>query len=301
MGLLPVASVWSAEEKSSVTVFYPNIGEPYRAVFTQIIQGIEQAANTTKIAININATSEELRNAAQNQPNRSVIALGRQGLFASVALAPDTSLVVGGVVGVKGLMSNDIHAMQVFSLMPEPLLLFMQLKKLMPRCQRIMVVYDPDKSAWLLQQAELAAKQMQIELHAIAVSNLKDAVTTYQTLFRSASATDDALWLPQDVTTVEDSIVLPLVLREAWTRQLLVFSSTVSHVHLGALFALYPDNTAYGRRLAKAAARNAATAGIKIELLNDVLTAFNSNTAQHLNLVLNAEQRQQFDLIFPER
>ena len=76
------AACWSAllllggtARAQSLTVLSPEIGEPYRAVFAEIIQGIEE----------------------QSQARVHGIALGRQGLKAADTLDPAIGVVLGGV------------------------------------------------------------------------------------------------------------------------------------------------------------------------------------------------------------
>ena len=121
----------------------------------------------------------------------------------------------------------------------------------------------------------------------------------YQSIFSSSDARHDTVWLPQDSTTVEESAVLPLVLQEAWNRNMAVFSSSLSHVKRGVLFSLYPDNMGLGRNLAQVALSNADGASGLVPL-KDVLVAVNLRTASHLGLNLGNKPQQNFDLVFPE-
>jgi putative ABC transport system substrate-binding protein len=150
--------------------------------------------------------------------------------------------------------------------------------------------------------AKEAARTLGIELVAQEASDLKTAVSLYQNFFANADTKRDALWLPQDGTTVEESVVLPLILQESWSRNIAVFSSNVSHVRRGVLFALYPNNVELGRNLAQSAqsVANGNSSNRGVLPLRNVLTAFNTRTASHLGLSKTAMQ-QNFDLIFPEQ
>ena len=141
---------------------------------------------------------------------------------------------------------------------------------------------------------------MGLELQAIEAGDLKNAVRVYQEVLASADPKRDALWLPQDSTTVEDSSVLPLILESAWNRNLAVFSSNVSHVKRGALFSLYPNNVALGRQLASSAMSLPSGNAALVVPMKDALLAVNTRTASHLGLQLSSRQ-QPFDLVFPAR
>ena len=90
-----------------------------------------------------------------------------------------------------------------------------------------------------------------------------------------------------------------MVLRAAWDRNLVVFSSNPSHVPKGALFALFPDNNAMGRHLAQQL-RKPASASARLLPLEQLDTAINIRTADHLGLGLSAGDAR-FDMVFPNR
>jgi putative ABC transport system substrate-binding protein len=67
----------------------------------------------------------------------------------------------------------------------------------------------------------------------------------------------------------------------------------------GALFALFPDNNAMGRRLAQLL-REPAPAAARLLPLEQLDTAINIRTADHLGLGLSAADAR-FDMVFPNR
>ncbi|MBS1143759.1 MAG: transporter substrate-binding protein [Proteobacteria bacterium] len=285
-----------------IAVLYPDIGEPYRSIFSKIIEGIEETSQTkvASYAVGSNFNAQAISGELKRQDIRVVIALGRNGLRAASTLDKDIGVVAGGIVSVS---DSDQRGNAVLSLAPDPALLFARLKALSPKTQRVFVVFDPRQNAWLIKLAREAAKNHGIELVAQEAGDLKTALGIYQSIFATADAKRDALWLPQDSATVDDSLVLPLVLQESWNKSLPVFSSNVSHVKRGALFALYPNNFELGRNLASSAigiaSGSSATRGVLP--LRDVLTAFNTRTASHLGLAMSPAQQQRFDLLFPEQ
>jgi putative tryptophan/tyrosine transport system substrate-binding protein len=124
---------------------------------------------------------------------------------------------------------SDARGLTVHSLAPDPALLFGQLKSLVPQARRVLVVHDPRQNAWLVRRAREAAKAHGLEVVAHEAEDLKAAIRFYQEVFAAADPRRDVLWLPQDTTTVDESTVLPLVLQEAWNRNIAVFSSSVAH------------------------------------------------------------------------
>jgi len=285
-----------------IAVLYPDIGEPYRSVFSKIIEGIEESAQTkvSSFAVGSNFNAQAISGELKRQDVRVVIALGRNGLKAANALDKEFGVIAGGVVSVP---DTDVRNGAILSLAPDPALLFARLKALSPKTQRVMVVFEPRQNGWLIKLAKEAARAQGIELVAQEASDLKSSLVIYQNFFGTADPKRDALWLPQDSATVDDSLVLPLVLQESWSKGIPVFSSNVSHVKRGALFALYPNNVELGRNLATSALGLASGSPVArgVLPLRDVLTAFNTRTASHLGLASSNAQQQGFDLLFPEQ
>ncbi|UCV21586.1 MULTISPECIES: ABC transporter substrate-binding protein [Azonexaceae] len=285
-----------------IAVLYPDIGEPYRSIFSKIIEGIEETSRTkvASYAVGSNFNAQAISGELKRQDIRVVIALGRNGLRAASTLDKEIGVVAGGVVSVS---ETEQRGNAVLSLAPDPALLFARLKTLSPKTQRVFVIYEPRQNGWLIKLAREAARAQGIELVAQEAGDLKSALGIYQTIFATADSKRDALWLPQDSTTVDESLVLPLVLQESWNKNIPVFSSNVSHVKRGALFALYPNNIELGRNLANSAigmASGTPTARGVLPL-RDVLTAYNTRTASHLGLHPSIAQQQGFDLLFPEQ
>lgn len=287
--------------KVPIAVIYPDIGEPYRSVFAQIIGGIKDRAKVQVVnyAVGPNADVEELKNNLRRQEVGVVIALGRQGMKIAATLDRNIGVVVGGVLVSP---ENEMHGRPVNSLSPDPALLFAHLKELKPAVRRVFTVCDPRQNGWLMLRAKEGARARGLELVVYEVQDLRGAVRAYQDIFAAADSSRDALWLPQDSVAVEDSLVLPLVLQESWGRNIAVFSSSFAHVRRGVLFSLYPDNAGLGRHLADSAQEFMASGEYREQgmiLLSEVLMAVNLRTAMHLEL--DVGHRQDFDMVFPEK
>jgi len=284
-----------------VAVIYPDIGEPYFTVFAQLIGGIEDKIKMriVKYAVGQNEDIADLKTTLHRQNIKVVIALGRQGMKTAASLDRDFGVVIGGVITSP---ENNLHELPVNSLSPDPALLFSHLRELMPAARRVFTVYDPHQNAWLMRLAKQAAISQRLELVAYEAQDLRSAVLAYQKILAASDRNQDALWLPQDSTTVEDSSVLPLVLHESWSRNLAVFSSSLGHVRRGVLFSLYPDNAALGRHLGETAQEFLASGDYGehgMVLMREVLMAINLRTATHLGL--DASPQQGFDMVFPEQ
>lgn len=283
----------------ALAVVYPDIGEPYRSIFAKIIEGIEgNARNAVRnYPIGPNVEPADLGVQLKRNGTKVVIALGRQGLKATAGL--DIPVIAGGVMALPEAENRIVNGI---SLTPDPALLFGRLKGLLPNVKRVLVVYDPRHNDWLIRIAREAAKAQGLELVAYDAHDLGNAARLYETAFASSDGRRDALWLPQDATTVDETTILPLVLKESWDRNVPVFSSSFLHVKKGALFSLYPDNVELGRTLASSALAAAAgeTRRHGVLPLREVHTAVNLRTASHIGLNISYQQQRSFDFVFPE-
>jgi putative ABC transport system substrate-binding protein len=290
-----------AANVDGIAVIYPDIGEPYRSVFSQIIDGIEAKAKgrVANFAVGPGFDIGELNNSLRRQDTKVVIALGRQGMKIASGLDSHIGVVVGGVLSAS---EEGSRALQVNSLSPDPALLFSRLKKMMPGARRVFTVYDPRQNEWLIQLAKDGAVAQGMELVTYQAQDLRSAMKAYQEILATIDSSRDTLWLPQDSITVEESTVLPYVLQEAWTKNLAVFSSSFGHVKRGVLFSLYPNNVELGRHLAGNALELIAAGGNEVSgmaPLREVLMAVNLRTAKHIGV--NTNRIQSFDMAFPEQ
>lgn len=295
----PAGLLGAADAGAALAVLYPEIGEPFRSVFASIVEGIREQARHAVPGFAVGADTSTLADELRKRDVRVVIALGRSGLKAVEALDRSVVVVAGCVLAVP---EAQAQAFTVHSLAPDPALVFAQLRRMLPNARRVWCVHDPQQNGWLMRLAQEAARSLGLELSALEAGDLQRATKAYQDVIAAVEPYRDALWLPQDSTTVEESTLLPLVLQEAWRRNFAVISSNAQHVRRGALFALYPDNTAMGRSLAQSAIDSLA--GTKrpargLIPLRDVLVAANQRTAAHLGLELDL-RGQRIAKLYPE-
>lgn len=307
-GLLGIAVspnlAWAADEegRSPIGVVYPQIGEPYRSAFAAILRGIEDRApgRIVRLPLVGETAPERLFDELRDRHVRAVIALGRSGLRATSALDLKLPVIAAGVLSVP---ESEGQSSMVVSLAPDPQLLFTRLRGFVPQAKRVIVVYNPRQNEWLIRLARESARQIGLELLALESDDLKGSLKRYQELIGQLNARRDALWLPQDSAAVDESAVLPWLLRTAWDEGLPVFSSNVAHVRRGALFALYPDNLELGRHLGSTAVSTLSGGAMPprgLQALRQVLTAVNVRTARHLGLDLEGSS-QPIHLVLPEQ
>lgn len=295
---LPLARAVAEDSAKGIAVIYPDIGEPFRSVFSTIINGIEDQAKgrVSSFAVSASPNLQDINAELRKRDVRTVIALGRNGLKVASALDKQWGVLAGGVLSVPEAQAKDFA---VNSLAPDPALLFAKLKSMMPGARKVIVVFDPRQNDWLIRLARDAAKDLGIELQALEAQDLKMAISKYREVLAGADPRKDVLWLPQDSTTVDETVVMPLVLEECWGRGVAVFSSNVTHVKRGVLFSLYPDNVELGRALGRMALSPNSSWAKGVSPLREVRLAVNTRTASHLGLNLDG-RRLRFDLVFPE-
>lgn len=294
--LIGSKAAWA--ETEVIAVVYPDIRQ-FKDIFTQIISGIE-SESTHKIipyAVSNDFKPEEFQSWTRALNVKVIIAIGNGGINAANTVKGKIPIISNAFL-VPDDKDKDIAGI---SLVVDPSLLFDHLISLAPNVKRISVVFNPEISGWLLDIAEPLAKQRGLKLIAYEASDIKTAARLYAKILDQSKPNEDAIWLPQDKTTVSDEVILPLILKEAWNRNLVFFSSIGTHAKNGALFSLYPDYTALGKSLMKMANEyldNNSGYQPKIEALKDLQIAVNIRTADHLSLDINKGGKK-FDLVFP--
>lgn len=283
----------------AIAVLFPDIGEPLRKVFTEMIEGIEEQLQTRVrgYPIAANQDMQELGATIKRSGTKVIVALGRQGLKAAASVEAPLGIVVSGI---SSLPDGD-RQIGIY-LTPDPALLFAQLRSLVPTSRRVMVVYNPAQNEWLVKLAREAARTLGLELVAFEARDLASAARLYEVAFASADGKRDALWLPTDATTVDEATIMPIVLRESWNRNVPIFSHSLTHVRRGVLFALYPNNVELGRNLgALAAALAGGTPPARgVTPLREVHTALNLRTAGHIGITVAPRLQRSFHYVYPE-
>ena len=289
---------------ADVVVAYPDLSGPYQAVFEQIIKGVEEtySGGVTRMPMSADdpASLDNAKQALARHPDAAIV-LGRTAFELIEPIHGSVPLVTGAVLAppsVAGGMATGI------SLVPDPELLFQHLGRMVPAVTRVHVVVDRVRLAWLINHAETVAEQYQITLEVHDVSDLSDAALTYRGLLDSIDSHGGAIWLLAGSGVLDNQTVLPLVLRKAWARNLVVFSSSLAHVNRGALFALYPDHHALGVSLVELMQTrldNPGQASTGLLPLRDLRLAVNSRTANHLRLSIDFESVSRQGLVFPRQ
>lgn len=286
----------------AVAIVYPEVREPYLSVFQEIARGMEQELGKPvgHYLLNEGDTADRLIDTLKNDRIDVVVTLGRAGL----AVAKPLSAVFPVVIGATIIHPNEVpQGLTGISLTPAPEAMFDHLKKLVPDIKKITVIYDPRQTAWEIDHAEQAARERGLQLIAQPTESLRNSSELFRQILLEVKDNSIALWLPRENAAMDEQSLLPEVLREAWEKNFVVFSSNLEHVRKGALFSLYPDNFGMGRSLANLALQQVQSNGKfeSVKLLRDLLVAVNLRTAEHLGLRFSNQTRREFAMVFPSR
>jgi len=281
-----------------VTVFYPEVREPYSSLFEAIIDGIKEQPRVSLQARSINKSMLEadiLNSLHQDNPD-AVIMLG--GGLRSLQDKIDTSFKT--IHGASFFSTNDLDkGVSGISMDPDPTLLFKELKKIHTKIKRIHVVFDPKANGWLIQRAQESTNNSGIEVIPYEAKNVQQAALIYKKIARVSNHTEDALWLLHHDPTLDSKSLLPRILADAWKYKQVVISSNPSHVRRGALISLLPDNQQIGKDLALAAVSILNGQKVKITPMKSSLVVANIRTAKHLSDLISLKNKADFALIYP--
>ncbi len=264
--------------------------------------GIEEGAGNSAV-LRLPVTDKEELDAANPgvalSGCHSVIGLGRAGVRAASPFISKVPVAAGAVL----MQPGETSAIPTISFVPSPTSLFTRLRHFFPAVKTVTVVFDPERSAGLVEVAERSAAHLGIKLVALPARNLSDAAVLYRRVLNESDPANEAIWLLRDPAVIDSGAVLTLILKRAWARRLFVFSDQLTHVKHGVLFSVYPDNEKLGVRLARLV-RECADGGCRargVALLEDLGTAVNIRTANRLGIEIDLRHDPYVDLVFPAK
>ncbi len=269
---------------------YPEVREPYAAIYRDYLNGIREATRHPVEAIAVSGRGDKNWRRLEDGHHSLYVALGNRAVSRLQSLEVDEP-VVGAFTeaGYGAQLAGGIL------LRPRADIYLENLFAISDRVRDVYVVYDPDSSRELIDAASGILDERDVSFHALPASNLREAAARYREIFQTADRYS-ALWLQADKGLL-DSSLLSFILDVAWEKRLLVFSSNPVFVQHGALFALYPDNRAIGRQLGAIAAGVLAGDGGKLVTLRHVRLAVNDRTRSHLGIELAPAVKQKVDLL----
>ncbi len=283
----------------SVAIIYPELRAPFNKVFEDIAEGVEKRINgrTKRYVLTKDYSQQDLDNWIRENDIELCVALGGRGEKAANQFSRDIPIVLSGVLQAKSVKHPGI------SLAASPDKLFSTLKEQKLNIKQVIVVYNPEKSEWLIREAQSAALKHGLELITHTTSSLSESAKIYRDIFNRLRISDAAIWLPPDSTSMDNRALLSFVLEQSWDKNVVVFSSNPAHVNKGVLFAMYPDNLRLGQSLG-AIALDKLSGGSRLNDLIpvvDLKTAFNKRTAEHLGMRYTKESLRNYDAVFPSK
>ena len=283
-----------------IGVIYPDVNEPYIRVFRDIVVGIE-SAHTGRVRKYLLEKKDGLVGVEAWLKKRdisNVIVLGNRAMELARGLTGNYHIVAGAVLSVPDHGADSISAI---TLAPDPDLLFAQLKQLAPAVETVVVIYQADLHARIIDRAASVAPAHGLVLKSVRAETVRDGANYYREVLQGQHSKQSAIWLLRGDAALQERSVLHMVLKEAWKQKLLVFSSNPTYVKSGVLFSLYPDNINLGKSLASAVMELRDGQVIGVLPNRDLLSVVNTRTAEHLGLVISRAQQRRFDIVFPNR
>lgn len=280
--------------QTRVSVIYPQTSPSVVRLFQTIIDGMATATDVRiqSRAVDTDSRPEDVKAWLAEQRTQVTVSLGE--LPAAIA-----EQLTGPGLLVQGAVPLNDNSKPGVSLSSSPAQMFARLRQIKPDVERVFVVYRPQNTGWLIAAARVAAREQGMDLTVSACEDVQQAVAALGRFVQQARPGRDAIWLTLD-PVVPINQMLPVLLRESWDRQIVLFSNNPMDVAKGALFALYPNYAAMGRQLADYAKRQATRPVSGSPEANEhLLAAVNIRTASHLGVTLGSRQLQAFDRVFP--
>jgi len=288
-----VLSINAHADTKTLAILHPNLETASGVMFRQMLVGIARYPGTEVVATGIddNPDLDALQAWSKKQNPSALILLGSQGGRVADAITSTAPKFVAGTVrppvGMAGV-----------SMLGEPTQFFTQLKQLAPNIRTVSIVNSPEVNGWWITPAIAKAAKVGLTLKSLEAEDVVSSARIYRDFLAQADPQRDALWIPlTDIAPIKT--VLPLILRESWSRNILVFAHNPLLVKQGVLFALFPDNEAMGHQVAELATKPQAATGGRVVHAQKLFTAINRRTAAHLGLNVSEQQLQRFDRLYP--
>lgn len=227
--------------------------------------------------------------------------------------ASDTALVIA--VGLKAALAAKLEIVDIpvlYTMILDPLkhrlnadnmtgvLLdipmdrqFKVLRAFLPTLRRIAMLYDPDKTAPKLKEAESRASPYEFQLRGFPVEHEKEVPQQ----LRSLLSESEALWLVPDSTVLTDESIR-FILESALAKHIPVVGFSSEFTRLGALLSLSIDYGEVGREtglLAKRILSGDQQLPLKPVSVKRIRITVNQKTARYLGITIPKELESMID------
>ncbi len=286
---------------AEIPIFYPDIKDPYLSIFKDAIRGIDSTIGQpvqTRLITN-DVSSVQLQSWANQLQAPLAIAMGPSSLKTLQDLKDDASILAAIFITEPSNL-NKVAVAVTYA--PDPMILFKTMQRLDKRTNRVHVVINPLRWQWLIDFAAQAAQRLNMELVVHNARNVSESAKLYDKVLKDMNSISDSLWLPEDSSTMDAQVILPMVLSVMWDKNLKIFSSGVSQVGRGALFGLYPDSYAMGEYVGQVAQKLLKNQKIEepVQPLRQLKSAINIKSMQHIGLQIDQETLNSFTVVLPK-
>ena len=221
--------------------------------------------------------------------------------------ASESSLVIA--VGLKAALAAQLEIANIpilYMMIPDPLkhhltatnmtgiLLeipadrqFKIIRSFLPSLRRVGILYDPEKTAAKLKEAESRAPTQELHVQGFPVTHEKDIPQQLRALLSES----DALWLVPDSTVLTDESIR-FILESAVAKQVPVIGFSAELTRLGALFSVSVDYVEVGREagiLAKRILNGEPSPLLKPISIQRIRITVNQKTARYLGITIPKE------------
>src|SRR5215468_6692284 len=212
-----------------------------------------------------------------------IFAVGVWALQTVITRPPSVPVVYAMVLNPPSVLGADAKNVTGASMnvpVEQPIRLF---KQLGPNVKRIGVLYNRNRTGYLVRQAQTVAREEGLELVTREVTSPKDVVAALESLQDGI----DALWIVPDETTLSQAVVQQMLLF-SYRRRIPLLGLSDRHAQMGALFSLsFASGEDIGRQageLAQAILSGKSPSGVPYTNARKVALSVNLKAAQKLGL-----------------
>jgi putative ABC transport system substrate-binding protein len=283
LALMLLATAYAQAAQSVVVIKSKDI-QPY----DQALEGFEQVC-TAEIAEytlqdDRSIEREILRSVARSR-TKLILAIGSPALKFAADEFRDIP-IIASVVLDPAAIAGEAQTVRGATLKVPPKTQFEKLLQIAPRVKRIGVVFDPEKTGRIVEEAVRNATELGLELVSREVGSTADVAQAW----REIQDHIDAIWMVPDTTTLtEESFQYMLTISQKRNVPLLAISD--KYVSKGALLALAADYGDVGRQAGEMA--NDALRGKS-------LSRIRSTTVRSPKLILNLRTAELIGLSVPK-
>lgn len=283
---------------ADVAIFQPESSNS-KSIFSRISEQLQAkfGVQGKLYTINRDTEPESVSQSLKEHNIQQIITLGTGSLRFATHLNQqqqlDLDIIAGGIATIPEGYSG-------VSLTASPDSFFKLLNSIAPQVKTVSLVYNETLNGWWVKQAVSLAKNKEIKLKPYLTHSIKEGVQHYKTIMENAVPGKEAIWIPL-ADLVPNKIIMPLVLKKAWQKEIFVFSNNPLHAKQGALFSLYPDNNKLANQLAHISKKMRIHNKNIIAPTYAVKAAVNIRTAKHLGVKWSKQELRSFDRIYPLR